>query len=49
MFKKHALAEAGVCSARPQVLWRAERTGEYVSTTKGRDRCWLVCRSLGEG
>jgi len=31
MFKK-------VRSARPQALWRAEGTGEYVSTTKGRER-----------
>ena len=31
MFKK-------VRSARPQALCRAERTGEYVSTTKGRER-----------
>jgi len=23
---------------RPQVLWRTERTGQYVSTTKGRER-----------
>lgn len=33
MFKK-------ACPARPQALWRAERTAEYVSTTKGRERRW---------
>ena len=33
MFKK-------VRSARPQARWRAERTRQYVSTTKGRERSW---------
>ena len=26
--------------ARPQGLWRAERTRQYVSTTKARERRW---------
>jgi len=26
--------------ARPQGFWRAERTDEYVSTTKDRERRW---------
>ena len=33
MFKK-------ACPARPQLLGRAERTKEYVSTAKRRDRRW---------
>ena len=32
--------------ARPQPLWRAERTVEYVSTTKGRPAC---AKRFGEG
>ena len=44
MFKKAArLREAASAEpgpARPQGFWRAERTREYVSTTKARERSW---------
>ncbi len=32
--------------ARPQLLWRAERTEGYVSTTKGRERRWRTFSTL---
>ena len=42
VFKKARLA-------RPQLIGRAERTEEYVSTAKWRERRWPACRSSGAG
>ncbi|MFB3071376.1 MAG: hypothetical protein ACE1ZK_04850, partial [Nitrospirales bacterium] len=49
MFKKHALAEAGGALSKGRRHFGARSVRQYVSTTKGRERRWLVCRSLGEG
>jgi len=46
MFKKHALAEAGGALSKTTGALAREA---YGGTTKGRERRWLVCRSLGEG
>jgi hypothetical protein len=41
VFKKARLA-------RPQLIGRAERTEEYVSTAKWRERRWPACRSWAQ-